>query len=174
MRKIFIFFLTFLFLFSFSIKAGEIQGIKKVKHVKYDLPYPGILPDHPLYPLKKLRDKLTEFLKFSPQDKASFILLLSDKKISMARELSNKGKLKLALKTSLEAERDFKKLIKLTEKSKEVKNNPSFTSKMKLSHDKHSEVIWEIVAKSQLSEEAELVKKVYQALEENEKLLTRI
>lgn len=168
--------LFFLFIFiPLHSFGGEIKGITQpVKKVNYDLPFPGILPDHPLYFLKKIRDKIVEYLKFDPQEKANFILLLSDKKIGMARELSNKGKFKLAIKTALEAEFDFKRLLIFIQKNKKLKDNPSFTSKIKLAYEKHLEVIYDIVAKSQFDEKSEAVKEVYKVLEENKNLLKKI
>ncbi len=50
-------------------------------HVQYDLPYPGILPGHPLYVLKVLRDRLVGFLINDSLKKAEFSLLQSDKKL---------------------------------------------------------------------------------------------
>ncbi|HSW97310.1 MAG TPA: hypothetical protein VLF89_05800, partial [Candidatus Saccharimonadales bacterium] len=36
------------------------------KQIQYDLPYPGLLPDNPLYSLKVLRDKIVEFFISDP------------------------------------------------------------------------------------------------------------
>lgn len=60
--------------------------------VVYTLPYPGILPDHPLYMLKKFRDSILEILITDPKRKVEFYILQSDKEISAADFLSNKGK----------------------------------------------------------------------------------
>lgn len=47
----------------------------------YTLPYPGILPDNPLYILKVFRDRLILFFISSPTKKSSFYLLQSDKRL---------------------------------------------------------------------------------------------
>lgn len=49
---------------------------------EYTLPYPGILPDHPLYFLKKLRDQIMERLIADPIRKMEFYMLQADKSIN--------------------------------------------------------------------------------------------
>lgn len=73
----------------------------------YNLPYPGILPDHPLYKLKVLRDKVTTFLIRDPIKKAEYHLLLADKRIYMSRLLVDKGKIALAKETALKGENEY-------------------------------------------------------------------
>lgn len=58
--------------------------------VEYALPYPGILPDHPLYFLKRFRDQLMERLIADPVRKIEFYMLQADKNINMAVFLSAK------------------------------------------------------------------------------------
>lgn len=58
---------------------------------EYLLPYPGILPDHPLYFLKALRDKILEALIVDPLRKSEFYLLQADKRLNMAIFAGNKG-----------------------------------------------------------------------------------
>lgn len=48
----------------------------------YDMAYPGILPDHPLYFLKVARAQVMDFFTGQPLDKASFELLQSDKHLA--------------------------------------------------------------------------------------------
>ena len=60
--------------------------------IDYTLPYPGILPDNPLYFLKDLRDKIIEFLISDPVNKAEFYILQADKKLNMGITLSGMGK----------------------------------------------------------------------------------
>lgn len=51
---------------------------------EYELPYPGILPNNPLYFLKQFRDWLLEKLIVDPIKKAEFYLLQSDKRLNMS------------------------------------------------------------------------------------------
>lgn len=52
-----------------------------VPEVIYTLPYPGILPDNPLYPLKATRDRIVSLLISDPRKKAEFDLLQADKRL---------------------------------------------------------------------------------------------
>jgi len=70
----------------------------------YFLAYPGILPDHPLYPIKVLRDQIWLFLSNGSKAKAEKQLLFADKRISAALQLMEKEKPQLATETSLKAE----------------------------------------------------------------------
>lgn len=67
-----------------------------ISKVEYQLPYPGILPDNPLYFLKSGRDKLMDFLIADPVRKAEFYILQSDKRLGMATGLFDKGNATLA------------------------------------------------------------------------------
>ena len=67
--------------------------------VIYELPYPGILPDNPLYFLKAARDRLVGFLISDSVKRAEFNLLTSDKRINAAWSLSTRGKYELAVST---------------------------------------------------------------------------
>ena len=60
--------------------------------VDYELPYPGMLPDNPLYNLKALRDRVIEFLISTPSKKSEFYLLASDKRVNTGYYLILKGK----------------------------------------------------------------------------------
>lgn len=59
---------------------------------EYILPYPGILPDHPLYIFKKFRDSILEMLISDSVRKVEFYILQSDKEISAADFLRMKNK----------------------------------------------------------------------------------
>ncbi len=78
----------------------------KSQSIEYTLPYPGILPDHPLYPLKKIRDKILDFLIRDPMKRIEYYLLMSDKRYAMGIFLTASGKYDLAVQTLDEAE-DF-------------------------------------------------------------------
>ena len=73
--------------------------------IEYTLPYPGLLPDNPLYFLKVFRDNVVGFLIKDPSKKAQFDLLQADKrfesgimllsekppKVDMAETIMSKG-----------------------------------------------------------------------------------
>lgn len=59
---------------------------------EYVLPYPGLLPTHPLYFIKEFRDKVVEMLISDPVSKGEFHVLQADKKLNMALALKTLGK----------------------------------------------------------------------------------
>jgi len=99
-----VFFILLLFLLSFKTTLAE-EGILSAPAAtmdNYELPYPGLLPDHPLYFLKMVRDKIIGFFISDPIKKAEFDVLQSDKRLSAGVYLINKKSLKsqqLALDT---------------------------------------------------------------------------
>src|SRR5271154_6818482 len=70
-----------------------------VTQIDYQLPYPGMFPDNPLYFLKVFRDQLTAFFLSKPLDRAQFDLLQSDKNAEASYLLVTQqvGKTDLAL-----------------------------------------------------------------------------
>lgn len=93
--------ISFVLLFPSLSLANNITPLPtpEIKEVNYQLPYPGILPDHPLYPLKVFRDKVYDFLLSDPIKKAEFKLLMADKRLAMSYLLLNKGKTQLSEQT---------------------------------------------------------------------------
>src|SRR3990167_8950559 len=75
--------------------------------IDYDLAFPGILPDHPLYKLKILRDKISAGLISDPLKKINFYLLQTDKGILATAMLVDKNKTDLASETALKAEHNY-------------------------------------------------------------------
>lgn len=71
--------------------------------IEYVLPFPGILPTHPLYFLKTLRDRIIELLISDHTNKADFYILQADKKLGFAMALSALGKTKEANKAYADA-----------------------------------------------------------------------
>jgi hypothetical protein len=110
--------------------------------VPYNLPYPGILPDHPLYFIKVIRDQVLQFKTRENINKAELYLLLSDKRVSMAIALAKKGKDQLAITTFSKAEKYFSYIPELVDTSKKQGVGPQsdFLNTLKLSSDKHREV----------------------------------
>ena len=108
--------------------------------VRYDLAYPGLLPDNPLYKLKILRDKMTASLINDPKKKIYFYLLQADKGILAAAMLIDKNKIELAKETALKAENNF---TLLTQQFGRLTKKPdsNFFQKLRTASKKHQEVI---------------------------------
>lgn len=115
--------------------------------VVYQLPYPGILPDHPLYFLKVTRDQIQAFLTRDNVKKAQLYLLYSDKRLAMAQALEKKGKTSLALTTLSKGEKYFLKIPPLLGQASEQGASPTaeFVDRVKTSNSKHKEAISEML-----------------------------
>lgn len=59
--------------------------------VQYELPYPGMLPNNPLYFLKQVRDWILDRLIMDPVKKTEFYILQGDKRLAMGIELNAGG-----------------------------------------------------------------------------------
>lgn len=145
-----IIFFSFIFSFALAQEATPIIAHPSPTPLEYTLPYPGILPDHPLYFLKRLRDQILLRLVSSPLRKVEFYILLSDKRLNMSKSLMESGKEELALKTSEEAIG----FLKMAEKDIfmiTVGTEPGVNSlkdKLDNSLSKHSEVFAEFASQS--------------------------
>ena len=89
-----------------------------VSSVDYYLPYPGVLPDHFLWPVKVLRDKLWLFVTRDSARRADILLLFADKRIGMGRELIRGGKPELGVSTVDKAEQYLQTALEEQEKAK--------------------------------------------------------
>lgn len=111
--------------------------------VIYVLPYPGILPTHPLYFLKKIRDQIIEALIADPINKADFYMLQADKKIAMAVSLKNLGEAEAARTAFAESLSSRQQSVALLESQASSKNTlpRHVIEKLALSLAKHKEVL---------------------------------
>jgi hypothetical protein len=98
-------------LFSVKIMA---QG------VDYYLPYPGLLPDHPLYWLKMVRDRTQLLTTTKPMAKTERLLLYADKRLGAAWALIDGNKQALGMSTLTKAE---KYLYEAVDKSRSLSPN---------------------------------------------------
>jgi hypothetical protein len=125
MRKIsFLFFCALLFLFclsSFALKARATDlsaSSSSAPEINYELAYPGLLPDNPLYFLRAIRDRVVGFLISDPLKKSEFDLLQADKRLNAGIYLFNKGKISLAFSTISKAENYFEEAISKIKEAK--------------------------------------------------------
>ena len=125
-----------------NISAEKVSAQATPTPVEYILPYPGILPDHPLYFIKKLRDETLLFFNRSPQKKVNILLLLADKKLVMGQMLLEEQKKEIAVMVLTEAENHFIKLIPFLIDMKDENTLPvNIIDKVELSIKKHKEII---------------------------------
>lgn len=123
-----------------------IQPVVANVTVEYVLPYPGILPTHPLYFLKMMRDQIVEALISDPVKRADFYITQADKKLSMALALSDAKKSKEMLRAIDDAltlrQKSIKQLEELRGANQEI---PGYISdQLTRSLSKHLEVITQL------------------------------
>jgi hypothetical protein len=124
--------------------TGESGLIPAPTPVDYQLPYPGMLPDNPLYFLKQFRDDVTAFFLSKPIDKADFYLLQSDKNVQASYLLAtqHQGKADLSLQTYAHAQSDFEQAIMQTANSKKQGySTQELVRKLASSNLKHVQIL---------------------------------
>ena len=89
-----------------GLLAGLVLAAKvSAQGVDYYLPYPGLLPDHPLYWLKMMRDRTQLVLTTKQSAKAGRLLLYGDKRLGAAWALIEGNKTALGVSTLTKAEK---------------------------------------------------------------------
>jgi hypothetical protein len=144
MKKfIFIIFFFSIFLFNFQLAFAQENKMATAPAAveTYDLPYPGLLPDHPLYFLKMLRDKIIGFFISDPIKKAEFDILQADKRLNGAIYLFYKKsseKDELAISTISKGQNYFNDaLVKIKLAKQQGINISDITTKLKSSLKGH-------------------------------------
>lgn len=128
---------------SVDLKQAETQ-----ESILYALPFPGILPNHPLFFLKSLRDFIIEKMITNDVKRAEFYILQADKRLQMSLELSGDEYTSLREATRNEAflyrEKSFTTVHNAFEKNILV---PRYVlEKLLLSTKKHEEVLQDTMA----------------------------
>jgi hypothetical protein len=134
-----------------TVTAAPVQATSEAMiKMEYYLPYPGILPDSPLYKIKALRDRLELWLTFAEPSKAKKELVFADKRINAAIFLMQGGKSALAVSTATKAEKYLQTAVGRTvgesSKGTDVK---SMLAELIKSTSKHLEVIGDLKGKVQ-------------------------
>lgn len=116
--------------------------------VDYYLPYPGILPDSFLYPLKMVRDRIWLWLTVEPVRKSEVLLLFADKRLKAGEALIEGGKEELGLETISKGEKYLEQAIIQAEKAKEAgKETAALYEKLAQATLKHQEVLGNLILK---------------------------
>lgn len=144
------------------------QGVF-VSGVEYYFPYPGVLPGHPLYSLKALRDQFWLLATSDPMKKAETLLLFADKRIQMAKILLKEGKASQGVATAVKAEQYLVESYEESEKaSTSGTDTIGFCQRMANASLKHREELEEMVkyapedARPLLAQVMDHPKKVYE------------
>lgn len=173
MRKFLLLLVLFVIFGASNVQAQGIAPapiIPTPTFVKYDLAFPGMLPDNKFYKLKVLRDKISLALISDPQSKIELLLRLTDKGILAAAMLVDKGEIDLAQETALKAENNYT-LIPQVLFHFLKQPNQAFFDKLKTASLKHQEVLESIVKRVPVQKQLvfqqviEFSKRNYQQLE---------
>jgi len=124
---------------------GAVESSADINDIEipYNLAYPGkILPDHPLWPLKALRDKICLSILTNHEKKAEVTLLFADKRIQMSQTFFEKGESEIAYATLIRAERYLMEASELEKSSRKKGINTSeFARVMTYASLKHIEML---------------------------------
>ncbi len=159
--------ISLIFLFSLFFYPSQIHAAPAPVIIDYELPYPGILPDNPIYLLKTIRDNITGFLIGKPLKKAEFDLIKSDTRVSAAITLiEQKKSTSLAITTLSDAEDYFSEALKKTREAKaQGMDTRDFVKRLVTANQKHEEIAKKIEEKigTKDKNKLEIVKKRIQA-----------
>jgi len=125
--------------------------------VDYSLAYPGILPDHFLYPVKMIRDRIWLWLTFNPLKKAELMLLLADKRLGAAKALMEGNQPELGISTLTKGEKYFLQAVAQERIAKDRgENTQAFLEKLNRAGQKHEEVLLNLQKRVESSFQPEL------------------
>ena len=118
--------------------------------IQYDLPYPGLLPDNPLYFIKQIRDWILEKLILDPAKKTEFYILQGDKRLEMGVLLDASGKGVLGEQVISKGEKYMNNAVMelFAAKSKGLDIPGYVVDHVTLSLSKHAEVVAAEIAKA--------------------------
>lgn len=133
--------------YKFTSPNDSARGAVFVSGVEYSLPYPGILPDHPLWFTKAARDKVWLVSVRDPLERASVTLFLADKRLMAAKQLFDKGQTGLGVATAIKAEKYLEK-AQMEGRNAQVhgRGTDGFFETLAQSSLAHREVLEEIIA----------------------------
>lgn len=128
---------------------AEVNDEISAQAANYYLPYPGILPDHPLYFVKMVRDRIVSWLTFDGREKVRLLELYADKRLGAAKALIEGNQGELGLETAQKAvryqERAVEKVKKMKEEGKEV---GEVANQLEKATAKHEQVLSSIEEKT--------------------------
>lgn len=148
--------------YAFSSSLGETLGDSTEGEMKinYELPFPGrILPDHPLWSLKAVRDKLWLMVTVNPSRRGELTLLFSDKRLASSKILFEKDKPEIAFSTLTKGEKYLEEAASIeAENRKKGMDTREFLTKLANASLKHRQVINEILSIAPEDAKPEIIK----------------
>lgn len=137
----------------FEVEEQDTKDTNIVEEaVDYYLPYPGILPDHPMYWLKMIRDKVQLLLTTNAVGKVEKQLLYADKRLGAGWALIEGNKVQLGVTTLTKAE---KYLEQANFAVSQVDGEEELKARLGKATRKHNEVL--LIIKDKVGEEYQSV-----------------
>lgn len=116
--------------------------------IDYYLPYPGILPDHPMYWLKMVRDRVQLLLTTNEVKKAEKQLLYADKRLGAGWALVEGNKIQLGVTTLTKAEKYLEQALMSVS---QLQAEDRLFEKVNKASKKHKEVL--MIVKNKVGDE---------------------
>lgn len=157
-KRVISFFLVAAILFFFSVPALAQNSNQEA--ADYRLPYPGMLPDNPLYKLKVLRDKIILYLTPDPFKKAQLHLQLADKTLLAALKVAEKNNLPLSLDTTFKGEHQITQMVDAIKRGVYSGRaiDKELVNKAHQAYPKHQQLLDGIIGRADLKQQEELMK----------------
>ena len=108
---------------------------------EYILPYPGMLPDNPLYKLKIARDRLMLLFIRNPASRAEKYISLADRQLFEALKVAEKEKISLAVHTAFKAEHQMTLAVSELQRIVTPEQFDDIKDKALLASQKHRELL---------------------------------
>lgn len=149
MKKILIFVLSLALFVFLPLNQVSATIPAPPKNIEYQLPYPGILPDNPIYLLKRLRDAILDKLIVDPVRRIEFFVLQADKSLGMGLLLTEQKKVKAAEDVIMKGEVYLEQAANnLTDLKKKTEAPQYVVEKITLASQKHAQIINELILKA--------------------------
>lgn len=133
-----------------EVMQQEVEnGAREEERVDYYLPYPGILPDHPLYFLKMVRDRLVLLMTRDPVQRTEKLLLYADKRIGAARVLWEGNQIDLAVTTATKAEKYMEQVVGSLEQLVDTDELAGLTERVDRALRKHEELLGGMLSRAE-------------------------
>lgn len=143
-----------------SFAAEQTPAASPPASIQYDLAFPGILPDHPLFKLKVLRDKITALFTRDPTQKIQFYVRQADKGILATAILLEKGNIPLANETALKAEHNMTMMVMYLPYAS-LRKDSELLEKIRTASLKHQEVLGVLINRV-AADQQQTLKTVYE------------
>lgn len=137
--------------------TAPVNCAPRQQEINYYLPYPGILPDHPLYWLKMLRDRIKLDLTKDPVSHYQLLLLYADKRIGAAQVLIQGNKVSLGTPTAVKAEKYIQRVLVEFENLKRAgKTTAIMEDQVVKVTAKHQEILQKLLDKAGASDQGQI------------------